>query len=128
MLAHNALVVVADGHSARFFRNTAKVGVELDPAGHLTPRRLAEEGASGAQPEDMSPRDQDEATFAKQLAQRLNQMALARDFDEVVIIADPTTLGQMRHSYHAELKQRITRELAKRLNDASTDQIAAALD
>lgn len=126
MLSHNALVVVADGHQAVLFRNTAKHGIELEEKERLSPRHLQDE-SQGKQPEETTPKDEDEATFAKQLAERLNRMVLQNKVDELAIIADPTTLGTMRKHYHKMLEKALVKELAKTLTTASGEDIAKAL-
>ena len=126
MLSHNALVVVADGHQAVLFRNTAKQGVELTEQDRLGPKNLQDE-SQGKQPQETSPKDEDEATFAKQLAETLNQMVLKNEVDELAIIADPSTLGAMRRHYHKMLKQKLVKEVAKTLTAASGADIAKAL-
>ncbi|WBU65003.1 host attachment family protein [Paracoccus aerodenitrificans] len=126
MLDHNALVVVADGHQARLFRNTAKQGLELSEIEQLTPKNLADEG-SGAAPQERSPKDEDEATFAKQLSERLNRIALRHKAEQVVVIADPSTLGTMRKHYHKELEAMLVKELAKDLTHASAQDVEKAL-
>lgn len=126
MLSHDALVVVADGHQAVLFRNTARVGVELREEDRIGPAHLQDE-SQGKQPEETTPRDEDEATFAKQLAERLNQMALQNKMDAVVVIADPSTLGVMRKHYHKMLEQKIVREIAKTLTTATGEEIAQAV-
>lgn len=127
MLNHNGLVVVADGHGATLYRNTAHEGVELVSIRELNPKNLADEGPSGSRPEEQSPRQTDEATFAKQLAEKLNTIILQHKAEEVVIIADPQTLGQMRGSYHGELEKRIVKEIAKTLTKADAETIAKAV-
>lgn len=126
MLSHNALVVVADGHQAVLFRNTAKQGIELEEKERLSPKHLQDE-SQGKQPEETAPKDEDEATFAKQLAERLNRMVLQNKVDELAIIADPTTLGTMRKHYHKLLEKALVKELAKTLTTASGEDIAKAL-
>lgn len=126
MLSHNALVVVADGHQAVLFRNTAKQGVELTEQDRLGPKNLQDE-SQGKQPQETSPKDEDEATFAKQLAETLNQMVLKNEVDELAIIADPSTLGAMRRHYHKMLEQKLVKEVAKTLTAASGADIAKAL-
>lgn len=126
MLDHNALVVVADGHQAVLMRNTARQGIELREESRLTPKNLQDE-SQGKQPEETTPRDEDEATFAKQLAERLNQMVLQNKIDQLAIIADPSTLGAMRKHYHKMLEQKLVKELAKTLTNASGEEIAKAL-
>lgn len=126
MLSLNALVVVADGHQAVLFRNVAKHGIELQEQGRMSPTNLQDE-SQGKQPEETTPRDEDEATFAKQLAERLNQMVLQNKVDELAIIADPSTLGNMRKHYHKMLEQKLVKELPKTLTSATGDEIAQAL-
>lgn len=126
MLAHNALVVVADGHQAVLFRNTAKNGIELEEKDRLNPSHLQSE-SQGRQPEETTPKDEDEATFAKQLAERLNQMVLQHKVEELAIVADPSTLGVMRKHYHKELEKRLAKEVSKTLTSATGEEIAKAL-
>ena len=126
MLSHNALVVVADGHQAVLFRNTAKQGVELTEQDRLGPKNLQDE-SQGKQPQETSPKDEDEATFAKQLAERLNRMVLQNKVEALAVIADPSTLGTMRKHYHKMLEQKLVKEVAKTLTSASGEDIARAL-
>lgn len=126
MLSHNALVVVADGHSATLYRNMSKSGIELKEAEQVTPKSLADQSPSNA-PEESSPKQEDEATFAAQVAERLNRLVLGHKAEEVAVIADPTTLGVMRKHYHKELQSRLVKEVAKTLTNADTDAIAKAL-
>ena len=126
MLSHNALVVVADGHQAILFRNTATQGVELAEKERLSPKHLQDE-SQGKQPVETTPKDEDEATFAKQLADRLNTMVLQNKVDELVIVADPSTLGTMRKHYHKMLEQKLAREVAKTLTSATGEDIAKAI-
>lgn len=126
MLAHNALVVVADGTQAILFRNTAKSGIALEEKERMGPRHLQNE-SQGKQPEETTPREEDEATFAKQLAEALNHMVLQHQVESLAIIADPGTLGQMRKHYHKELQSRLAMEIPKTLTNSSTDDIVRAL-
>lgn len=126
MLSHDALVVVADGQKAILFRNTAKRGIELEEIERMGPVNLQDE-SQGRQPEDTPPRDEDEATFAKQLAEKLNLMVLQNKVQELAIIADPSTLGVMRKHYHKMLEQKVVKEVAKTLTAANADEIARAL-
>ncbi len=129
MLANSAFVVVADGSSAHLYRNTGHETISLELLETVTPHSLThDEGLAGNAPVEQSPKDQGEATFISQLVHKLNSMALAHKLPaEVVIIADPTSLGQMRQLYHAELKKRVVRELPKTLVKASVHDLATAL-
>lgn len=126
MLSHDALVVVADGHQAILFRNTARHGIELAEKERLTPSNLQDQ-SQGRQPEETTPRDEDEATFAKQLAERLNLMVLQNKVEELAIIAAPSTLGVLRKNYHKQLEQKLVKEISKTLTSASAQEIARAL-
>lgn len=125
---HNALVVVADGTGARFFRNTAPDGkVSLSEAGGMKPVHLMNDGPAGKQPPESTAQETDEATFAKQLAHELYRRAHAGDFAALVLVADPQTLGQIRPSLHKEVQQRVVSELGKTLTNASIADIQKAL-
>ena len=126
MLSHDALVVVADGQKAILFRNTAKFGIELEEQERITPSNLQDE-SQGRQPDETTPRDEDEATFAKQLTDRLNLMVLQNKVDAIAVVADPSTLGIMRKNYHKMLEQKLVKEVAKTLTAATRDEIARAL-
>ena len=126
MLSYNALVVVADGHQAVLLRNVAKYGIELKEQERIGPAHLQDE-SQGRQPEETTPRNEDEATFAKQLTERLNRMVLQNKVDQLAVIADPSTLGVMRKNYHKMLEQKLVKELPKTLTAASAEEIARAL-
>ena len=124
MLPYNALVVVADGHSATLFRNTAKSGLELSETTKVTQESLS---GDGAQIDEGSPRDDEEATFAAQLSRHLNAMVLKNKFEDIAIIADPSTLGVMRKHYHKELQLRLRKEVAKTLTNSDIQTIQNSL-
>lgn len=126
MLAQKALVVVADGHRAILYRNTAKYGIELEEQEQITPQNLEDE-SQGRQPSETAPKAEDEATFAKQLTETLNRMVLQHKVEELAVIADPNTLGVMRKHYHKELENRLKKELAKTLTAATAQEVAKAL-
>ncbi|RMC30136.1 host attachment protein [Paracoccus siganidrum] len=121
-LARNALVVVADGHCAILLRNRARHGLELEET-----RRLTQQDLTDGELVENSSRDIDEAAFAARLADHLNGLVLKQKVEELAIIADPSTLGEMRKKYHKELEQRLKREIAKTLTNADVKTIEAAL-
>lgn len=125
MLPHNALVVVADGHSARLFRNTAKHGLELAETEQLTLASLNRPKAGDAIP-DVVPGD-DPDLFAAQLADHLNAMVLKHKVDDIAVIADPSTLGVLRKRYHKELQFRLRKEVTKNLSNSDLRAIEDAL-
>lgn len=122
-------VVVADGSKARMLRNVGE-GTKLS----LTQENLldwentvVEGGPSGRQPPETSGSHIDEATFAKELAHRLNAAALKDKFSHLVLIADPQTLGQIRPQLHQETTKRLVGELAKTLTNSPLADIERAL-
>ena len=127
-IPHNALIVVADGIGARFFRNGGQdFKVSLKADGEFKPSHLNDEGPSGHRPPESSKQETDEATFAKQLAHELYRRAHSGDFAALVLIADPQTLGQIRPVLHKEVQDRMVHELHKTLTKASIADIEKAL-
>lgn len=127
-IPHNAVIVVADGESARFFRNTGNGGtVSLKADGNLQPSDLEDDGPSGKQNRRASTHEKDEATFVKQLANDLYRRAQKNEFEALVVIADPHTLGTIRPLLHKEVRDRIIGEHAKTLTNATIEDIEKAL-
>jgi protein required for attachment to host cells len=123
-----ALVVVADGTGARFFRNSGDESkVSLSVEGELKPTDLDDDGPAGKRPPESSKQETDEATFAKQLAKELYRRAHSGDFSALILIADPQTLGQLRPSLHKEVRDRLVAEVGKTLTKASIADIQKAL-
>ena len=124
------LVVVADGEGARVFRNVANgngEGLTLKQFDLLELMNMNDDGPAGVQPAESTGQQIDEATFAKQLALRLNAGALKDDYAHLVLIADPQTLGQMRPLLHKETQQRMLGEIAKTLTNSPLEDIERAL-
>ena len=121
-------ILVADGAEARLFHN---VGSEIKPAlkqvDLLKPRNLLDEGPAGRRPPESDDQATDEATFAKQLAQKLNAAVLKGEYKHLVLMADPQTLGQIRPLLHKEAAGRVVREIAKTFTNAPLEDIQKAL-
>lgn len=124
----DAMVVVADGESARVFRNVGTdQSLSLKQQERLTPKDLEDDGPSGVAPPEQTGRQTDEATFAKQLSHRLNHGALTNAYAHLVLVADPQTLGQMRPQLHKETLARMHCEVAKTLTNSSLEDIERSL-
>lgn len=122
------LVVVADGEGARVFRNVGNGGdPTLQQQDLLELMNANDAGPSGSAPPESSGQQIDEATFAKQLALRLNDGALKDQYAHLVLIADPQTLGQMRPLLHKETRQRMLGEIAKTLTNSPLEDIEREL-
>ncbi|ABE39336.1 host attachment family protein [Rhodopseudomonas pseudopalustris] len=128
LIPHNALIVVADGGGAILLRNAGKPGaISLREERRLEPNNLDNDGPSGSRPGDQTQSQTDEATFAKQLSNAINKMKLDGEFEKLVLIADPQTLGQMRPILHKTVEASLIRSLAKDLTNHSFDDIAEAI-
>lgn len=124
----DALVVVADGGGARVFRNRGDARhLSLHQFQMRELMNMNDEGPAGVQPDGDTGYQIDKATFAKQLAQWLNDGALNRKYDDLVLVADEHTLGEMRPLLHKETQQRMRREVAKTLTNSTLDDIQKIL-
>ncbi len=127
-IPQDALVVVADGGGATLFRNTAASGdVSLKEEQKLSLKDFSNDGPSGARPGDQSPRQTDEATFAKQLAHSLFTMHEQKRYTAMVLIADPQTLGQLRAAMHKTVEASIVQTMAKDYTNNTLAEIQKAL-
>ena len=125
---NGAFVVVATGTEAKFFTNDGShLDIKLRHIGGLTPKDLANDGPSGNRPPESSAQETDEATFAKQLAHDLYDRAHKGEFDNIVLVIDPDTLGEIRPVLHQEVTQKVTMELAKTLINSPISDIERSL-
>jgi protein required for attachment to host cells len=69
----------------------------------------------------------EEDRFAADTAELLKKRALAREFESLVIVAPPKTLGELRKHYHKEVADRLIGEIDKDLTGHPVDQIEKAL-
>ena len=69
----------------------------------------------------------EEDRFAAEAAEMLKKRALANQFEKLIVIAPPRTLGELRKHYHKEVSQRLIGELDKDLTGHPIDQIEKAL-
>ena len=121
-------VMVADGGGARLFHSQGQhAKFALRQVQLMTPEYLREDGPSGRRPPESDDQATDEATFAKQVAHRLNAAALKNEYEHLVIVADPQTLGQVRPQLHKETVRRMVGEVAKTLTNAPVEDIRDAL-
>lgn len=124
----DALVVIADGEGARIFRNRGdERALALHQYDLLELMNMDDDGPSGSMPGESSASQIDEATFAKQLAHGLNQAALKQQYQHLVLVADPTTLGRIRPLLHKETSKRLLGEINKTLTNAPLEDIERAL-
>ncbi len=139
---HKSVVLVADGRKLLFLRNE---GDEVHP--NLTVEHAREQenpatrdqatdaagGASstqGAARSSVEPTDfhqLEEDRFAAEAAELLKARALSQDYEALIIVAPPKTLGELRKHYHKEVTDRLTGELSKDLTGHPIPDIEQAL-
>lgn len=127
-IPQGALVVVADGGSARVFTNVGSDReLTLKQEAWLEGQNINDEGPSGSMPSESSQSQLDEATFAKQLAGELNAGALKNRYAHLVLVADPKTLGQLRPLLHKATTDRLLVDVPKDLTNIPLEGIQRAL-
>ena len=130
-LANGTCVLVTDGSKMLLFRNEGdadypklvRLAGEKDdnPPDHAwksdAPGRMAMAGLSGRRSayQEADFHRQEESLFARRTADLLNRRAAAREFERLVVVADPRTLGVLRHHYSPLLEKLVTAEVAKDL-------------
>ncbi len=119
-----AYILVADGNGGRLFSASKKGdALSLTSVDDLELSDPKHKGPSGTRPPEQTGSQTEEATFAKHAADALYLMAHAGKFSDLVVIADPQTLGQMRGIFHKEITERIVRELPKTLTNLSKHEL-----
>lgn len=69
----------------------------------------------------------EEDRFAAEVAGMLREEALHNNFESLIIVAPPRTLGELRKHYHSSVVDRLAGELAKDLTDHPVPEIESAL-
>jgi protein required for attachment to host cells len=77
--------------------------------------------------EEVDFHQQEEDRFAADTAALLKKRAMSNDYEALIIIAPPRTLGELRKHYHKEVSDRLTGELAKDLTGHTIPDIEKAL-
>jgi protein required for attachment to host cells len=130
-IPHQALVALANGERFVLMRN---VGQPFEPRLERVDELDLEltNFSAGVRHQDPAGQrngstDIDELAHGAAIAEWLNAKALAGDLGEVVIAADPKTLGQIRQHCHKELEKRIVGELAKDLVNSPVKAVEQVL-
>ena len=139
---HNTFVVVADGKKMLFFRNEGdaafpKLEVERkredDDAKDRdlktdAPGRAAESVGNGRSAyEEVDFHQLEEDRFAAETAAMLKRWALRNDFESLIVVAPPRTLGELRKHYHKEVEKRLVAEVPKDLTNVPVEEIERIL-
>ncbi len=128
ILPNGALVAVVDGEKLVMFKNTGHGEPQLSayeaPAVESSGSGSGGHASSSANPDNDT---QAEDGFAAGVAAALNKLAFTGAVTDVVVIAAPKTLGELRKHWHKQLEAKLVGEIAKDLTGQSADQIAAAI-
>jgi protein required for attachment to host cells len=140
---HNSFVVVADGKKMLFFRNEGdsefpKLQVERkretrdakdrDQKTDAPGRAFDSSGGAGRSAyEEVDFHQLEEDRFAADTAEMLRKRALSNDFESLIIVAPPRTLGELRKHYHKEVEKRLAGEVPKDLTGHPVAEIERIL-
>lgn len=139
-IPHDAMVMVVDGRKRLLFRNEGDaVYPKLEVVEHdekIVPARedfaTDEPGTKHGYGAGMSQRSGMEETdfhqleedrFAADTAEMLKRRALRNEFTELIVVAPPRALGELRKHFHKEVEARIIGEIAKDFANRPTDEI-----
>lgn len=137
-IPHNSFVVVTDGSKMLFFRNEGdslfpKLEVERKREQDNPPDReqktdapgtaYASSGTARSAMEEVDFHRQEEDRFAAETAEMLRKRALDNEFEHLIIVAPPRTLGELRKHYHKEVEKRLSGEITKDLTGHPIQEI-----
>jgi len=129
-IPNNSVVLVADGRKSLFFRNagdgvTPNLAVEdkaeFDNPAHseqatdMAGQSMKTRDGRGGSMDEVDFHQQEEDRFAADMADALRARALDGDFEALIVVAPPKTLGELRKHYHKEVAKRIVGEVPKDL-------------
>lgn len=130
-ISHKCLVLIADGEKALFLRNE---GDARHPDLHVVRKKEQDNPPDREQSANRRGRmfdgtghksavdDTDwhelaKDRFAAELADILYERAHRGEFDELIVAAAPSTLGELRSNWHQEVERRIIAEIDKNLTN-----------
>ncbi len=125
-IPENTLIVIADGEMAKLFKNTSSNNIRIKSMGDMSLDYLDGKGPSTLPPES-SDKEIGEATSAKHIATDLYNRAHKGQFNHLVLVADPQTLGQIRPNLHDEVLNKLILEIPKTLTNSSIEDIERTL-
>lgn len=130
LIDNEALVMVVDGAKMLLFRNKGdslhprlEVEQALEQKDAATSEQGTDEPGSGfssngnrrSSYEQTDFHQLAEDRFAADAVSLLNRRALENDYEKLIIVAPPNTLGELRKHYHKALSSRLAGEIGKDL-------------
>ncbi|RPF71239.1 baeRF12 domain-containing protein [Aurantiacibacter spongiae] len=130
-IPHNAHVALVDGTRFVLLRNEGQI-FEPRLKKIAEPSLEATNFSAGVKHQDTTGQmkgntDLNELAHGAAAAEWLNAKAIAGEFEELLVVADPKTLGEMRRHYHKELEKRLVGEVDKALTSEPLDRIEKVL-
>ncbi len=129
LLSHGTVVALVDGKNFDLYRNA---GNEAEPELTALPSpKLDAQNHSGvghrSSPGNHADSQVNEDAHANAAAQWLNDQVLGHKIENLVVIAPPRTLGELRRHYHKQTEKALLGELHKDLIGRKAPEILAAL-
>jgi len=141
-IPHDGFVLVADGRKSLFFRNEGDGAfpnlvvareaeqpdrkdreIKSDAPGSA----FASNGAGRSSYEEADFHQQADDRFAAETADMLKARALQGEYEALVVVAPPRTLGELRKHYHKEVERRLVAEVPKDLVNVPVAEIEKLL-
>lgn len=126
-LPHKAHVAIVDGEHFTVMQNN---GQPFEPklGNAQKPDLTASNFSAGVKHQDdigqkHGRTDLNELAHGAAATEWLNAKAISGELNDVLVIADPKTLGEMRRHYHSELEKRIVGEITKTVTGEPTEKI-----
>lgn len=141
-IAHDTLVLVADGRKSLFLRNEgdeeylnlivedqrAQPGLaDRDLKTDAPGRAMSQVGGGLSSMEEPDYHQIEEDRFAKETAELLAKRVQSNGFDHLVVVAPPRTLGELRQHYGKAVEGRIVAEVDKDLVNHPIDKLEGVL-
>jgi len=135
-------LVVADNSKARIFTVESRRGPieEIESIVHaearlhernmtsdLPGRGIGKGGVGHAYQDETSPKEQENINFAKQIANELDVARKEGKFKQVMLVAAPGFLGNLRNQLSVQTKKLACFELAKNMSRLSAEKIRELL-
>lgn len=128
---HKAHIALVDGHRFVILRNEGQI---FEPKLSVVsePDVKATNFSAGVRhQDDMGQRngatDLNELAHATAAAEWLNAQVIAGEITDLIVIADPKSLGEMRRHYHKELQRCLVGELDKAIANEPIKSIESAI-
>jgi len=137
LLPHGTVFAIVDGENFELYRNS---GIEAEPrlTSMAAPDLEATNFSAGFRRADGPTRHQartgdgsrdglDEAAHVAAVTGWLNEQVLSKEIEQLVVVADPRSLGEMRRHYHKQLKDVLVGEVPNTLTGRPGTEIVRVL-